>query len=95
METGLHGVIGAGGEQGGGAFLGHAGNNAGDGAGDLLVHGIPNVTQVCGLESLKLSDNELVAIQLDSTLDGAGDRIGRATGQSLLELVGSLAQLGL
>ena len=54
METGLHGVIGAGGEQGRGALLGHAGNNAGARAGDLLVHGIPNVAQVSGLETLKL-----------------------------------------
>ena len=95
METGLHGVIGAGGEQSRGALLGHAGNNAGDGAGDLLVHGIPNVAQVGSLETLKLSDNELVAIQLDSAVDGAGDRIGGATGERLLELAGSLAQLGL
>ena len=95
METGLHGVIGAGGEQGRGALLGHAGDDAGDGAGDLLVHGIPNVAQVCGLETLKLSDNELVTIQLDSAVDGTGDRIGGATGERLLELAGSLAQLGL
>ena len=95
METGLHGVIGAGGEQGRGALLGHAGNDAGDGAGNLLVHGIPHIAQVSSLKTLELSDNELVAIQLDSAFDGAGDRIGGATGECLLELVGRLAQLGL
>ena len=84
METGLHSVIGAGGEQGRGAFLGHAGNDAGNGAGDLLVHGIPNVAQVGSLKALKFSDNELVAIQLDSTVDGAGNRIGGATSERLL-----------
>ena len=95
METGLHGVIGASGKQGRGALLGHAGNNAGDGAGDLLVHGIPDIAQVSSLTALELSDDELIAVELDGTLDGAGDRIGGAAGERLLELVGSLAQLGL
>ena len=55
VETGLHGVIGAGGEQGRGALLGNAGNDAGDGAGNLLVHGIPHIAQVSSLKTLKLS----------------------------------------
>ena len=95
METGLHGVIGAGGKQGRGALLGHAGDDAGDRADDLLVHGIPHVAQVGSLKALKLGNNELIAIQLDSTVDGAGNGIGGATGERLLELAGRLAQLGL
>ena len=59
------------------------------------MHGIPHVAQVSGLETLKLGDNELVAVELDSGVDGAGDGIGGATGERLLELVGSLTQLGL
>lgn len=67
-----------GGEQGRGALLGNAGNDAGDGAGNLLVHGIPHIAQVSSLKTLKLSDDELVAVQLDSALDGARDSVGGA-----------------
>ena len=95
METGLHGVVGTGGEQRRRALLGHAGNDAGDRAGDLLVHSIPDVAQFSSLKALELSDDELIAVELDGTLDGAGDSVGGATGQRLLELVRRLAQLGL
>lgn len=78
VETGLDGVIRAGGEQGRGALLGHAGDDAGDRTGDLLVHGIPDVSQVGSLKALELSDDELVAVELDGALDGAGDSIGGA-----------------
>ena len=44
---------------------------------------------------VELSDDELVAVELDGALDGAGDSIGGATGQSLLKLIGRLAQLSL
>ena len=59
------------------------------------MHGIPYVAQVGSLKALELSDNELIAVELDGALDGAGDGVGGATGQSLLELIGRLAQLGL
>ena len=95
VETGLHSVIGAGSEQGRSALLSHAGDDTSDRAGDLLMHGIPYVAQVGSLKALELSDNELIAVELDGALDGAGDGVGGATGQSLLELIGRLAQLGL
>ena len=59
------------------------------------MHGIPHVAQVGSLKALELSDDELVAAELDGILDGTGNGVGGATGQSLFELVGSLAQLGL
>ena len=65
METGLDGVIGAGSEQGRSALLSHAGDDTSDRAGDLLMHGIPYVAQVGSLKALELSDNELIAVELD------------------------------
>ena len=59
------------------------------------MHGIPYVAQVGSFKALELGNDELVAAELDSTLDGAGNGVGGTTGQSLFELVGRLAQLDL
>lgn len=76
----------AGSEQGRSAFSVTLATTQATGPGDLLVHGIPYVAQVGSFKALELGNDELVAAELDSTLDGAGNGVGGTTGQSLFEL---------